>query len=222
MAETGEGFHPAPLLILFAFGPPVGEQHAVDGAFEGGFIALGLDGGARGLDREAKIERVEATSLEELVHRRPGIAVAQVEKTGRGVGEVVERRPELGEIDHLDGAGELAAPFEDVGHAQGVGGLEIAPFELAVEVVGAVVGPQPRCLSPQTASLRRQRGNGLQQLGRFGRSSHRVEPARQLDQAFDHRRMWVNRFFHGVSRIFNCINDDAERQSANRRPGPVP
>ena len=72
-----------------------------------------------------------------------GVAVAEVEKAGGGVGEVVERCPQLGEIDHLDGAAELAAAFEDVRHSEGVGGLEVAAFELAIEVVGAVVVPQP-------------------------------------------------------------------------------
>jgi hypothetical protein len=92
------------------------------------------------------------------------IAVALVEVRRGGEGEIVERGPVLGELDHLDRAVELAAALVDVSHAQGVRGFEVAALELAVEVLDALLAAQPVGLLAQARPMGRQRSGDLQEL----------------------------------------------------------
>ena len=77
------------------------EEQRVDCVPECLRVVLELERDARRLDRELAVERVQAACLDELLERGPEVAASQVQVAGAGVREVVERRSELGEVEHL-------------------------------------------------------------------------------------------------------------------------
>ena len=197
LAQADEGLDPPPLLLQLAVGSPGGEEHGVDRGLEGDFEVLVFEGRPGGLDREPEIQRIEPARLDELRQGGIGVAVAHVQITRGGVGEVVERSPQLGEVDHVDGAVELTPGFENVRHAEGVGGLEVAPLELAVEIVDALLAAHAFGL---VAQMPLREATGSQRSRAISAASdgrrRRAQTARNFDQFVDHRRVRSDGLIH--------------------------
>ena len=125
--------------------------------------------------------------------------MTHVEIPRRGIGQVVERGAELGEVDHVDGAFKLTTGLEDVGHPQRAGRLEVAALELAVEVVDSFLAMEAGCLLPEVRAVRSQRGRDFQKLGGLGRTAQSAQPSCKLDEPGDHRRVRHHGFAHSDS-----------------------
>ncbi|GBC78873.1 hypothetical protein HRbin09_00082 [bacterium HR09] len=134
-AQVSQGFHAPASRGFFRIAYTLGKQQGVHRVAEGLQVILKLQGNAGAFHRQLTVQGVEAPGLDELLQGGAQVPAAKVEVTGTGVGQVVKGRPQLGQVKHLLGAPQLPTPFQDAGHAHGMGSLQVAALVLPLRVL---------------------------------------------------------------------------------------